>query len=66
MLIATAVSGAQTTITITSAKGSAVLRYINNLTCNGYKVNEINVTRAAELGDKVLGSLVVNKVAVSN
>jgi hypothetical protein len=42
------------------------LRYINNLTCNGYKVNEINVTRAAELGDQVLGSLVVNKVAVSN
>jgi type II secretory pathway component PulM len=66
MLIAIAVSGAQTTITITSAKGAAVLRYINNLTCNGYKVDSVNVTRAGELGGKVLGSLVVNKVAVSN
>ena len=66
LLISTAVSGAQTTITITSAKGATVLRYINNLACNGYNINSLNITRASETGDKVSGFLVVDKAVVSN
>jgi type II secretory pathway component PulM len=66
LLISAAVSGAQTTITIVSAKGAAVLRYINNLACNGYKVNSLNVTRAVETDDKVSGRLVVDSAVVNN
>jgi type II secretory pathway component PulM len=66
LIISAVDSGAQTTITIISANGAAVLRYINNLACNGYKVNSLSVARTAEAGDKVAGRLVVDKTAVSN
>ena len=66
LLISTAVSGTQTTISIVSAKGAAVLRYINNLACNGYKIDSLNITRVAETNDKVSGRLVVDKAVVTN
>jgi type II secretory pathway component PulM len=66
LLISAAIAGAQTTITIASAKGAAVLRYINNLACNGYKVVSVNVTRATATGNNVSARLVVDKAMVSN
>jgi len=66
LIVATAVSGAQTTITIVSAKGAAVLRYINNLACNGYKANSLNITRTADTGDMVSARVVVDSAVVSH
>lgn len=66
LIVSATVSGAQTTITIVSARGAAVLRYINNLACNGYSVNSLNITRAADTADMVSGRIVVDNAAVTD
>lgn len=66
LIVAAAASGVETTITIVSAKGAAVLRYINNLACNGYSVNSLNITRTADTGDMVSGRIVVDSAAVTD
>jgi hypothetical protein len=66
LIVAATASGVATTITIVSAKGAAVLRYINNLACNCYSVNSLNITRTADTGDIVSGRIFVDSAAVTD
>jgi type II secretory pathway component PulM len=56
--------GSTVTISVGSAKGAAVLRYSNNLACNGYEVISISINRLAEAGDDVSGVIIVDASAV--